>query len=118
MEITQYILANYSTFLFVLVRTGSILLAAPIFGAVNVPMQVKLGLTFVIALLLTPLTPQVAMPQTMIAVATSIAGEIMIGVTIGFAIRFVLTGRELAGPGAGFPMGIGMARAYDPIHSA
>ena len=118
MEITQYILANYSTFLFVLVRTGSILLAAPIFGAVNVPMQVKLGLTFVIALLLTPLTPQVAMPQTMIAVATSIAGEIMIGVTIGFAIRFVLTGIEFAGQVAGFQMGIGMASAYDPIHSA
>src|SRR4030067_1087242 len=53
MEITQYILANYSTFLFVLVRTGS-----------------------------------------------------------------VLPGTEFAGQVAGFQMGIGMASAYDPIHSA
>lgn len=118
MDIAQYILANYSTFLFVLVRTGSILLAAPIFGAVNVPMQLKLGLTVLIALLLAPLTPQVALPQTMTGVVASIAGEMMIGVTIGFAIRFVLTGIEFAGQVAGFQMGIGMASAYDPINSA
>lgn len=118
MEITNYIAANYSTFLFVLVRTGAILLAAPIFGAMNIPMQVKLGLTLMVALLLTPLTPQVPMPATLVGLAISVAGEVLIGAAIGLAIRFVLAGIEFAGQIAGFQMGIGMASAYDPLNSS
>ncbi|HBG46120.1 MAG TPA: flagellar biosynthetic protein FliR [Deltaproteobacteria bacterium] len=118
MDIAQYILANYSTFLFVLVRTGSILMAAPIFGAVNVPMQIKLGLTMLIAVLLTPLTPQVPLPQSAFALAASVGGEVLIGITIGLAIRFVLSGIEFAGQVAGFQMGIGMATVYDPLHGS
>lgn len=118
MDIAQHITANYSTFLFVFVRTGAILMAAPVFGAMNVPVQVKAGLSLMIALLLTPLAPQVPMPQTVVGVAASLAGEVMIGVTIGFAIRFVLTGIEYAGQVAGFQMGIGMASAYDPLHGS
>lgn len=118
MEFANYIAANYSTFLFVMVRTGSILLAAPIFGALNVPMQVKLGLTLMVALLLTPLTPQVPMPATLVGLTVAMAGEVLIGAAIGLAIRFVLAGIEFAGQVAGFQMGIGMATAYDPINSS
>lgn len=118
MDITQYILANYSTFLFVLVRTGAILMTAPIFGAFNIPIQVKLGLILLIALLLTPLTPAVPMPQAMTGVIVSVAGEILIGAAIGLAIKFIFTGIEFAGQVAAFQMGIGMASAYDPINSA
>jgi len=118
MDITQYILANYSTFMFVLVRTGAILFTAPIFGAFNVPMQVKLGLTVLIALLLTPLTPAVALPAAMTGLVISLAGEILIGAAIGLAVKFVFTGIEYAGQVASFQMGIGMASAYDPINSA
>lgn len=118
MDITQHILGNYSTFMFVLVRTGAILFTAPIFGAFNVPMQVKLGLTVLIALLLTPLTPAVALPVAMTGVVLSLAGEVLIGAAIGLAVKFVFTGIEYAGQVASFQMGIGMASAYDPINSA
>ncbi|MCC6501707.1 MAG: flagellar biosynthetic protein FliR [Deltaproteobacteria bacterium] len=118
MEITDYILANYSTFLFVLVRTGSILFTAPIFGAMNVPMQVKFGLTLLLAILLTPLTPAVALPAAMTGVIISLAGEVLIGAAIGLAVKFIFTGIEYAGQVASFQMGIGMASAYDPINSA
>ena len=118
MEITDYILANYSTFLFVLVRTGSILFTAPIFGAVNVPMQVKFGLTLLLAILLTPLTPAVPMPQALTGLVVSLAGEVLIGAAIGLAVKCVFTGIEFAGQAASFQMGIGMASAYDPINSA
>ena len=118
MEITDYILANYSTFLFVLVRTGSILFTAPIFGAMNVPMQVKFGLTLLLAILLTPLTPAVALPAAMTGVIISLAGEVLIGASIGLAVKFIFTGIEYAGQVASFQMGIGMASAYDPINSA
>jgi flagellar biosynthetic protein FliR len=107
MEIMEFLLNNSSTFLFVFIRTSSILLLAPIFGAVNVPMQVKMGLSFLIALVLTPLTP-----------FAGIAGEMLLGASMGLVVRFVFTGVEFAGQIASFQMGLGMANAYDPIHSA
>jgi flagellar biosynthetic protein FliR len=118
MDITHYMLANYSTFIFVLARTGSIMMTAPIFGAFNIPMQVKLGLTLLLSLLLTPLAPAVAAPQTLTGIVLSLASEVMIGAAIGLAIKFVFTGIEYAGQVASFQMGIGMASAYDPINSA
>jgi flagellar biosynthetic protein FliR len=118
MDITHYMLANYSTFLFVLTRTGAILMTAPIFGAFNIPMQVKLGLVLLLSLLLTPLAPAAAAPQALTGVIVSLAGEVMIGAAIGLAIKFVFTGIEFAGQVASFQMGIGMASAYDPINSA
>lgn len=118
MEIVQFILSNSSTFLFVLVRTSSILLTAPIFGAINVPGQVKMGLSFTIALILTPLTTFVPMPESFFSLVLSLAGEILIGSAIGLCVRFVLTGIEFAGQIASFQMGIGMASVYDPINSA
>lgn len=118
MDIIQFILANSSTFLFVLIRTGAILFTAPIFGAFNVPMQVKMGLTFMIALILTPLTAFVPMPETIISLVISLAGELFIGAAIGLCVKFVFSGIEFAGQIASFQMGIGMASAYDPINSA
>ena len=118
MDIVQFILANASTFLFVLIRTGSIIFTAPIFGAMNVPMQVRMGLSVLIALILTPLTAYVPMPETVFGVAVSLGGEALIGVSIGLCMRFVFTGIEYAGQVASFQMGIGMASAYDPLNSA
>ncbi|MBI5491391.1 MAG: flagellar biosynthetic protein FliR [Deltaproteobacteria bacterium] len=118
MELIQFILANSSTFLFVLTRTGAIIFTAPIFGAVNIPMQVKLGLIFLIALILTPLTPYVPAPPTLPAFVLSVGAEIMTGALIGLAVKFIFTGIEFAGQIASFQMGIGMASAYDPINSA
>ncbi|MBI5587525.1 MAG: flagellar biosynthetic protein FliR [Deltaproteobacteria bacterium] len=117
MDIVQFILANASTFLFVLFRTGSIIFTAPIFGAVNVPMQVKMGLSALIALILTPLTGYVPMPETVLGMTVGLAGEAFIGAAIGLCMKFVFTGIEFAGQVANFQMGIGMASAYDPLNS-
>ena len=118
MESITYILANTPTFMFVLIRTGSILLMAPVFGAMNVPMQVKLGLTLVLTLLLTPLAPPAAMPEGLVNLATSVGGEILIGASIGLSVRFIFAGIEFAGQVASFQMGLSMASAYDPLSSS
>ena len=59
MEIADYITANLPTFLFVLIRTASILMVAPIFGALLVPGRVKMVLIFLIALLIAPIIDSV-----------------------------------------------------------
>ena len=73
MEIVQYITTHSGTFLFVLIRTGAILFTAPIFGAVNIPMTVKAGLSFVIALVLAPLTAYVPVPASLPALVVGVA---------------------------------------------
>ncbi len=118
MELAQFLIRNSSTFLFVLIRSGAILLAAPIFGAFNVPMRVKFGITFLMALILTPITAYVPMPETLSGLVLGIGGEMIIGTALGFAVRFVFTGIEYAGQLASFQMGIGMSNAYDPLNSA
>lgn len=118
MDIIQYLLTNYSTFMFVFARTGGVLLMAPVFGAMNVPMQVKAGLSLLVSLLLTPLAGHVELPATMAGMVLGLAGEILIGVSLGLCIRFIFTGIEFAGQVSGFQMGIGMASAYDPMNSA
>lgn len=77
-----------------------------------------MGLTALIALILTPITAYVPMPETITAMALSLGGEALIGVSIGLCMRFVFTGIEYAGQVASFQMGIGMASAYDPLNSA
>jgi len=114
MELAEFFVRNAPTFLFVLIRAGAILLAAPVFGAFNIPMRVKFGLTFLIALILTPLTPFVAMPGNLMALLFSVGGEVLIGLTIGLVIRFIFVGVEFAGQLASFQMGIGMSTAYAP----
>lgn len=118
MESIQYILANTPTFMFVLIRTGAILLMAPVFGAMNVPMQVKLGLTLVLTLLLTPLAPAAPMPEGFASLAASIGGELLSGASIGLCVRFIFSGIEFAGQVASFQMGLSMASAYDPMSSS
>ncbi len=118
MDIIQFLLDNSSTFLFVFVRTSAILLAAPIFGAFNIPLQLKMGLCFLVALVLTPLIPHVPMPASMAGLLLGVAGESLFGAAMGLLVRFIFTGVEFAGQIASFQMGLGMASVYDPIHSA
>ncbi len=118
MEYIQHIVANSSTFLFVFVRTGSIVLLAPVFGTPTVPLRVKLGLIILLSVVLFPLVTPVAMPQTMIGLTLGLGSEMAIGAVIGLVARFVFASFEFAGQVVGFQMGLGMANVYDPINSA
>jgi flagellar biosynthetic protein FliR len=117
-EIVDLILASAPAFLFVLVRTASILVAAPLFGANTVPLQLKMGLAVLISLVVMPMTGPVAVPQGLVYLALGLAGEVLIGAAIGIAIRFIFSGIEYGAQLASFQMGIGMATAYDPMNGA
>jgi len=81
-------------------------------------MRVKLGLSVLIAFIITPLAGYVPLPQTLVMLVMGLAGELLIGITIGMSIHFVFTGIEFAGQIASFQMGLGMASAYDPLNSS
>ena len=103
-------------FVVVFARITGVIVAAPIFGEGTVPVQVKVGLSLIISLIFVPLVtaPQLGPNPPVLKLVYLIAGEVGIGLLIGFSARLLLTGVEIAGEVAGFQMGLGLANVVDP----
>jgi len=102
-------------FLLVLARLSGLVLAAPIFGHLLVPMRVRAGFVGVLALALAPV---VGGPAVEASVPWGLAGlvamEAAIGVLIGFVAQLVFAGVQLGGQVAGLQVGFGIASLIDP----
>ncbi len=117
MELLGFAIDNATTFMFVFVRTISILVVTPVLGSWGVPARMKVALSVILALTLTSVIPPVAMPQDLVGLLFIVFSEVLFGVTVGLLIKFIFTGVEFAGQISGFQMGLGMANVYDPINS-
>ena len=88
---------------------------APLFGHANVPATVKLGLGLLLSLAVAPALP--AMPSVAPfsgAGVLILVQQMLIGLAIGFSMKLVFTGIELAGELAALTMGLSFASFYDP----
>ncbi len=103
------------TLAFTMVRVGAAFIAAPVFGAVAVPLMVRITLAASIALLAMNAMPITA-PTTVFALSTflSIAAEALVGLAIGFVLQIAFAAPMLASEIIGTSMGIGFAQAIDP----
>jgi flagellar biosynthetic protein FliR len=107
-------------FTLVLVRIGAMIMMVPTFGDASIPASVKWGLTILITLLLFPVV-KAGIPPTgdlgFTSLVLGIAGEMFIGIVIGFAARIMFAGIQLAGEMLGFQMGFSAASVIDPTSS-
>lgn len=94
-----------------MIRPGALVMTAPLFGGQTVPMQVRIGLTLLLALVLAPV---VQLPETAPSLTVLVARELVIGLSIALAIRIVVSAAELAGYLAGFQAGFSIAAIIDP----
>ncbi|MEH3100130.1 flagellar biosynthetic protein FliR [Sphingomonas adhaesiva] len=101
--------------LFVMVRVGAALIAAPVFGNVSVPLPVRVALSGAVGVLVLGTTP-VAVPPTIFALATfvAVAAEALVGLAIGFILQIAFAAPLIAGEIIGGSMGIGFANMIDP----
>jgi flagellar biosynthetic protein FliR len=97
----------------VLVRTGTLVGFAPVFGGFFAPSSVKVGLAVVIAIVLAPI---VALPTalTVSGLAIVVAREFAIGLALSFSVSLVVGAVELAGYLTGFQLGYSYAAIVDP----
>lgn len=100
--------------LFLLFRIGAMLLAMPLFGGPGVPQHVKIGLAGLIALLLAPVIAPGPVPETLFALATTAAREILVGLSMGFVVSLFFFALQLAGQLMDVPIGFGMVNVLDP----
>ncbi len=104
----------------IFLRIGAMIWLLPVFDGRSVPVLFKAGLSLGMSLLLLPLLDPVLPPAAGMSVAFGLgaAGEVLLGAVIGFAVRLIFAGVQLAGQLAGFQMGIGIANVFDPVTSS
>lgn len=103
----------------IFIRVSALLFAAPLFGSRNVPLQLKAGLSIVLAMIIFPLVDFKEVYLTSVSsLVSAMAGEILIGVIIGFTARLLFAAVQLAGQLIGFQMGFGIVNVIDPQTSA
>ena len=96
-------------------RTLAMFTSAPIFSSRAFPMRAKVALAFLVAL-----ATQASLPAGPVIAFTdpgalgAVAQQVVIGLSIGFAIRLVFAAAELAGEVVGFQMGLNFAAFFDP----
>ena len=107
------------TLLFVMVRVGAAFVAAPVFGAVGVPVQVRVVLSGAIAVLVLSANA-VTPPDVVFSLNTflSVAQEALVGLALGFVVQIAFAAPLLAGEAISGTMGLNFAAVVDPNSGA
>lgn len=110
--------AQIQALLLVFSRVAGIFTAAPVLGSERVPIPIRAGLAFLIALVLAPVTPvgPEAIPGETLAFAAVAAKEMAAGMVIGFVSNLVFLVIQMAGAVADLQAGFGFAGMLDPTY--
>ncbi|MFM9916718.1 MAG: flagellar biosynthetic protein FliR [Rhizobacter sp.] len=91
----------------------------PVIGQRSVPARVRVGLSFLIALAVQPsLPPMPVVPLDSPQAAILVLQQVLIGVSMAFAVRIVFAAVEFAGEIGGLQMGLNFAGFFDPATSS
>lgn len=97
-------------------RTLAVFSALPIFNRQNVPLRVRIGLAAFIAFAAqSALPPMPAVALDSMTAMAIVAQQVLIGLTMGFAVRVVFAAVEFAGELIGLQMGLNFAGFFDPV---
>jgi flagellar biosynthetic protein FliR len=112
-------LPQFQLLLFVFLRVGAILMSIPIFDSQGIPFLFKIALAFATSIVLFPLLKLDSVPlvSDLFTLGISGVGEIFFGLTIGFSVKLIFAGIQLAGQLAGYQMGLAIANVMDPATS-
>ncbi|MBB6123770.1 flagellar biosynthetic protein FliR [Sphingobium subterraneum] len=99
-----------------MIRPGAALLAAPIFGARAVPIQLRLILSLAVGMGAMNSVTFTLPPDGVASIAgiALVAGEVLAGLAMGFALQIAYSATFVAGETIGNAMGLGFASMVDP----
>jgi flagellar biosynthesis protein FliR len=115
-EALQWSLAQFQSFLLILMRVAPILFLMPLLGSRNIPAPVKIGLALAVSLILLPAV-QIgpgAFPAEPLAFLVFLGAEFLIGFFLGLAVKTIFAGIQMGGELVGFQMGLSLAHVIDP----
>ncbi len=104
-------------FLLMLIRITGMVVSAPFFGQLGVPVQLQVGCAVTFSLILFPLySAHAQIPADNLWVFSWIAAqEFVLGMLIGFTANMVFAAVQLAGSHVTTQMGLGVAHLIDPV---
>ena len=100
-----------------MIRPGAAFLAAPLFGSTAVPLQVRIILSLAVGIP-SASAAAVALPaEGLFSVAglVVVMGEVVLGLSLGFALQIGFAVALVAGETIGNAMGLGFASMQDPM---
>lgn len=112
-------LPQLQLFFLVFLRVGAIIMSIPVFDSKSIPLFFKIALAFTASMALFPVLELEPLPliSNLFAMGISVAGEILLGLVIGFSVKLIFSGIQLAGQLAGYQMGMALANVMDPSAS-
>ena len=110
------VLAWVTPLLWPFLRVVSLFSALPVFAQRTVPTRVRIGLAFFVAVCAQASLPPVApIALDSSAAVLAVLQQVLIGVSLGFAVRIVFAAVEFAGELVGLQMGINFATFFSPM---
>ncbi|MCP3689483.1 MAG: flagellar biosynthetic protein FliR [Gammaproteobacteria bacterium] len=109
--------AFVGSLLWPMLRIGAMLLAMPVLGTRLMPTRVKIITTFVLAIVVLPLVPEVPEVEALSLQGMFIsAQQVIIGAAMGFTLQLVFGALMVAGEAIAMSMGLGFASMVDPAN--
>lgn len=103
-------------FVLLTMRTGGIMLSAPIFSHRSIPRRIAVAMTLGLTVVIMPLMSAAPLPQSadLISLIFLCLKEVLVGVLIGLVFTIVFLGVRLAGSIVGYQIGFSMVNEVDP----
>ncbi len=118
MDLATFLTDYTYKFLLIFIRYAGIFLITPIFSSRIIPMRIKVGISFMLALVSFPAVSelvQIALPLSTAGLVMIILKELLFGLILGFIILLVFSALQLAGQFIDMRMAFAMANVFDPI---
>ncbi len=110
------VLAWITPLLWPFLRALALFSALPLLGTRTVPARVRIALAALVALAAqASLPPMPAVALDSMAAFMLVLQQLLIGISLGFAVRLVFAAIELAGEVVGLQMGLNFAGFFDPV---
>lgn len=98
----------------VLVRTASVMVAAPVFGQREIPVMTKVAFCLLLTLLLMPVLPLPKEPLPSTVLAANLCIQAILGLLQGLLFTYILATLTVAGDFIDLQAGVSMASTIDP----
>ncbi|MGI6163123.1 MAG: flagellar biosynthetic protein FliR [Bacillota bacterium] len=101
-------------FMWIVLRTTGLFITAPVIGTKYIPWSVKVTMSLIMGYLLWLIIPVAPSPHSIGGFVVAAAGEIVLGLLLGFCGSVMMAAIETAGHIADMEIGFGMANVIDP----
>ncbi|MCG8530558.1 MAG: flagellar biosynthetic protein FliR [Desulfovibrionales bacterium] len=116
MDIFNFDMAEFLSFLLTLMRLSLVVFLLPFFDGKVIPRSVKASVCLVLTMAVFPTLSlkAAAFPTHPFDIAILLLSEILLGLTLGLAVKFIFAGIQTGGQVIGFQMGFSMLTLANP----